>query len=315
MLLDSLLLILSLVLLWLGAEGLVRGASGLALRAGLTPLVIGLTVVAYGTSMPEMVVSVKAAYSGQGDIALGNIVGSNTFNIAVILGVTALLQPVRVQMQLLKFDTPVMVAALVGMVIILMDGQFSRLEGLICVAVLIAYTTINIRLARRETAAVAAEYEEAVGHEAPGFARNFLYFFAGLGILVLGSRMLVTSASSIAEGFGVSQAVIGLTIVAAGTSMPELATSAIAALRKQADIAIGNVIGSNIFNVLSVGGMSASLMPLQGSGVSSIDLYVSLGFGILLLPLMRSGFVVHRWEGALLLSCYGGYLWWLWPKG
>lgn len=311
--LDLLLLLLSLGLLWLGAEGLVRGASGLALRAGLTPLVVGLTVVAFGTSAPEMVVSVKAAMAGQGAIAVGNIVGSNIFNVGIILGLAAVISPMRVQMQLIRIDVPIMIAVAFALVLVLLDGRFSRGEAVLCCAGLVAYTILNLRLARRESQAVKQEFQESVPAAKGSGWKDGGFILGGLVVLVIGSRLLVDSSISIAQALGVSEAIIGLTIVAAGTSMPELATSVIAALRKESDIAIGNVVGSNTFNVLGVGGVSAFVIPLESSGITSFDLGMMCVMSVLLLPLLWTGFAVRRWEGGVLLALYGAYLWKLWP--
>ncbi|WP_404421835.1 calcium/sodium antiporter [Nibricoccus sp. IMCC34717] len=311
--LSFLLLAVSLGLLWLGAEGLVRGGSSIARRFGLTPLVIGLTVVAYGTSTPELVVSVKAALAGQGDISVGNVVGSNIFNVAFILGLTVLIHPIRTNLQLLRFDVPVMIATAVAGVLVVWDGRLDRWEGLVLLAGIVAYTVMNVRLARRETAAVANEFDGGVPPPTGNALKDALFVLGGLGVLVLGSRLLVDSSVDIARTFGVSEAVIGLTIVAAGTSAPELAASLIAAWRKEPDIAIGNIVGSNIYNILAILGVSATVAPMQAPGISHVDLYGMLAVSLLLLPLAKSGFSLKRLEGLLLLACYGAFLWWHWP--
>lgn len=305
----------ALVLLFFGAEWLVRGSASLALRLGLTPLVIGLTVVAYGTSMPELVVSTKAALQGQGDIAAGNVVGSNIFNICIILGLSALVYPLRVKMQLIRLDTPIMIAVSVLLLALLADSRLGRFEAALFLLGIVAYTAFNLRLARKEVnAEVKAEFAESVPPRHGKLWLDLLLIVGGLAVLVLGSRVLVSNSIGLAQLLGVSEAVIGLTIVAAGTSMPELATSIIAAWRKQPDIAIGNVVGSNIYNILAILGVSGLLSPLHAPGIRMFDLYVMLGTAIVLLPLMWSRFVVTRGEGALLVAAYCGYVFVLWPK-
>jgi cation:H+ antiporter len=308
-------IVFSLVLLFLGAEWLVRGSSALALRLGITPLVIGLTVVAYGTSMPEMVVSTVAALKGQGNIAVGNVVGSNIFNVCVILGLSALALPLQVKVQLIRLDAPLMVGVSLLFVVFFRDFHISRGEAGLLLAGIIVYTVGSVIFARKEVSAeVQAEFTEAVVRPRGKLWRDLLLILGGLAVLVLGSRLLVTNAVELARLLGISEAVIGLTIVAAGTSMPELATSVVAAFRKQADIAIGNIVGSNLYNLLAIVGVSGLLAPLHAPGIRMLDLYVMLGTSIALLPLMWSGFVLKRWEGAVLLAAYGGYLYVLWPK-
>ncbi len=306
---------LGLLLLYYGAEWLVRGAASIAARAGLSPLVVGLTVVAFGTSSPELVVSLQAAFAGQGDIAVGNVVGSNSFNIGIILGLTALICPVPVHRQVVKFDAPLALGAAVLLPWLMANASLSRLEGALLFAGLLAYVAFNLRLARRGKAS-AAELE-AVADALPAPSKNRLLdlamILAGLALLVAGSKLLVTHAVFIAHAWGVSDAIVGLTIVAAGTSLPELATSLIAALRRQPDIAIGNVIGSNIFNILGILGLSSLCKPYTAAGVKMLDYGVMIGFSLLILPLLWTGRVLHRIEGVLLLIGYGVYLWWIWP--
>ncbi len=314
MLIDVLLAALGLVLLVAGAEGLVRGGSALARRLGLTPLVVGLTVVAMGTSAPEMVVSVTAALRGHGDVAVGNVVGSNIFNVGVILALTALISPLNIRLGVLKVDAPLMVA--VSMV----GAGFAGLEimprwaGLLLVVLLIGYMAFSIRVARRQaTEEVSSEFDEGVPDRLKNPAIEVLVLAIGLTLLVLGSGYFIRSASAIARALEVSEAVISLTIVAAGTSMPELATSAVAAFRGQADIAVGNIIGSNIFNIAGILGVAACLRPLSAPGIHALDLWVMLAFSVGLLPLLWSGRKLQRWEGALLLAGYIAYLWKIWP--
>ncbi len=309
-----LLLLAGLVALYFGAEWLVRGGAALALRLGVTPLLAGLTVVAFGTSAPELVVSVTAGLNGQGAIAIGNVVGSNIVNIGLILGLTAVICPLVVQSQLLKFDTPVMVGVSLLFLWFFRDASIERWEAWVFLALLLSYVTINIRLARRQAGALAREFDESVPRPAASPWIDVLLVLAGLALLVVGSRLFVVGAVDLARVFGVSEAVIGLTVVAFGTSLPELASSVVAALRRQPDIAIGNVIGSNIYNILAIlGGAGAVAGPLSGQGVSPIDGYAMVAISASLLLVARTGFRVHRWEGLLLLAGYGGYLWYLWP--
>lgn len=309
------LILVGLVLLCLGAEGLVRGSASLALRAGVTPLVVGLTVVAFGTSSPEMVVSTKAAFLGQGSIALGNVVGSNIFNIAVILGLSALVRPLKVNVQLIRFDMPVMIAVSLLACFMFRDDAISRGEALILFVGVLAYTTVVVRMARREHSAVLnKEFEEGTPHTSKSVWLDAVFVLGGLGLLIVGARFFVLGAVDLAHVWGVSEAVIGLTIVSAGTSMPELATSMVAAFRKQEDIAIGNIVGSNIFNILAILGVSGLVHPFTAGGVTPMDFTFMLGTSIILLPLMRWGLRLNRYEGLLFLALYGAYLAVLWPK-
>jgi cation:H+ antiporter len=281
----------------------------------VTPLLVGLTVVAYGTSTPELIVSSTAAVQGQGAIAIGNAVGSNIFNIGVILGLTALVAPMRVQLQLLKFDTPVMVGVALLFLLFFRDGSIQRWESMVFLAVIVGYTVVNVRLARRQASTdVRQEFDDSVPKPTGSPWTDAGLIVAGLAMLVLGSRLFVTGAVDLARLFDISDAVIGLTIVAAGTSLPELASSLMAAWRKQPDIAIGNVVGSNIYNILAILGVSGMIAsPVNGQGVSLTDTVVMIGFSVVLLVIAWTGFKLRRWEGALLLALYGGYLWHLWP--
>lgn len=315
MLLPVLLILASCAILFIGAELLVRGGSSLALKLGLTPLVVGLTVVAYGTSAPELLVSLKSAASGRSDIAIGNVVGSNIFNIAVILGLSALVQPVKTNLQVLKWDAPVLVAATLFAAFTFHDGVVSRTEAVILLLSAILYTWWAVRMAKRD---------ESLGHEAhvdipeirrkPGTIGDVLKIAAGLAALVLASRLLVDNATIIAKAVGLSDAIIGLTIVAAGTSLPELATSVVAACRGQSDIALGNVVGSSIFNLLFVLGGAAVISPVATTGLQLADLCALIGLSILLVPILGRGPRVNRAEGGFLFSCYLAYLFIMWPK-
>lgn len=306
--LDILFLIAGIVLLYFGAEGLVSGSSSLARRLSLTPLVIGLTVVAFGTSMPELVVSVGAALSGSGGIATGNVVGSNIANIALILGGSAILCPLAVNVRILRVDLPLLVLISFAICFVLLDQAVGRVEGGLLVTGLIAYTTFILRAARKEAAAGEDLFAGAVATAERSLPTSIGLLTGGLVLLVVGARLLVVGAVGLAEAFGLSEAVIGLTIVAVGTSLPELATSILAALKKEGDIAIGNIVGSNIFNILGILGISSLVRPLEGTGMKPLDLGLMIALAILLLPLSRSGWRVNRWEGLFLLFSYSAYV-------
>ncbi|HEX3020741.1 MAG TPA: calcium/sodium antiporter [Chitinispirillaceae bacterium] len=307
-------LIIGVVLLYFGAELLVKGSANLAIKCGVSPLVAGLTVVAFGTSAPELVVSIKAGFNGLGDIAVGNIVGSNIFNIAVILGISAMIRPLKVHLNVLRIDTPVMLAASVSLMAILFDSKISRIEGILLFAGIIFYVVFTVIAALR-AGETKADFpvEQLIPDKKVNAVMDIIYVISGLGLLVVGSRFFVDGAVDLARIIGVSEAIIGLTIVAAGTSLPELATSVIAAIKKEEDIAIGNIIGSNIFNILAILGVSSTITPLSSTGVDQISLYFMLGTAVILLPFMRTGFVLSRIEGFLLLAVYGGYMYYLWP--
>lgn len=314
MTIDLVFIAVALALLFVGAEGLVRGSAALALRAGLSPLIVGLTIVAFGTSSPELVVSVKAGLAQQGDIAVGNVVGSNIFNIAVILGITALVCPIPVHRQIIKVDAPIALGVALVLICLLLDHALGRVEGGLLFGGIVVYTWMNVVLARREGAAQPADPGEfPVPVSSRPWVADLAFILGGLAVLVLGSRLLVEHSVSLAKDMGISEAVIGLTIVAAGTSMPELATSLVAAIRKQPDIAIGNVVGSNVFNVLGILGLASIVSPLRATGISTLDYAAMILFTVTLIPLIYTGRLLRRLEGAVLLLLYGAYLVVLWP--
>jgi cation:H+ antiporter len=297
-------LALGLLLLSAGAEGLVRGGASLALSWRISPLAVGLTVVAFGTSAPELAVSVRAALADQGAIAAGNVVGSNIFNIAAILGLSAVIAPLAVHVRLIRIDIPLMLAVTVAGIAVLFDGAVSRVEGLALATGLVVYTIVTLRLARGAEASAV----EGTPAPLPSTALAVVLVLAGLAGLVFGAEWFVRGAVDLARRAGMSEAVIGLTIVAAGTSLPELATSIVAAARRQTDIAIGNIVGSNLFNLLGILGIAATVKPLAAGGLVALDLVAMAVFAALLLPLAASGFTVKRWEGALLLAGYLAYV-------
>lgn len=313
-LITILMLLLGLAFLVGGAEVLVRGAANIASAAGISSLVVGLTVVAFGTSSPELAVSVMSAFKGQADLAIGNVVGSNIFNVLFILGLSALIVPLIVAQQLVRFDVPIMIGVSVLLLLLGMDGRIGMLDGLLLTAGVLGYTIFLIRQSRREkNAEVKAEYDNnfAAKPSAPGWIKNISFVLVGLAGLMLGSKWLVDSAVIIAQSFGVSELIIGLTIVAAGTSMPEVATSVVAALRGERDIAVGNVVGSNIFNILCVLGISSVVSP-DGIHISraalAFDIPVMIAVAVACLPVFFSGYVISRANGALFLAFYGAYL-------
>ncbi len=305
---------LGLVALVVGAELLVRGASKLALSFGISPLVVGLTVVAFGTSAPEMAVSVQSAWSGQVDITLGNVVGSNIFNVLFILGASALIVPLVVHQQIIRQEVPVMIGASLLLWAMAADGGISRWEGLLLTSLIVGYTLIVIRQSRRETAAIRAEYADAFDGTTKGWEAHWgmqvLLILGGLALLVLGANWLVEAAVSFAKYLGVSELIIGLTIVAVGTSLPEVATSIMAAIRGERDIAVGNVVGSNIFNILSVLGISASVAPsnlIVAPAMLVFDLPIMVAVVVVCLPVFFNGSCITRWEGVLFLALYIAY--------
>jgi cation:H+ antiporter len=304
------LFVAGLGLLILGAEWLVRGASRLAGALGISPLVIGLTVVAFGTSAPEVAVSVKAAWAGQPDLALGNVVGSTVFNVLFILGASALVTPLLVSSQLIRLDVPIMIGLSVLVLVLAADGSIGRLDGALLFAGVIVYTAFQVRQSRKESAAIRDEYAQEYAPKRPSTPANLMLVAAGLALLVLGSRWLVSGAVAFAQALGVSELVIGLTIVAAGTSLPEVATSILAAFRGERDIAVGNVVGSNIFNLLAVLGLSALVAPDGLPAPPSLlrfDLPVMIAVALACLPIFASEATINRWEGALFLSYYAAY--------
>ena len=296
--------------LFIGAEGLVRGASSLAIRLGISPLVVGLTVVAFATSSPELVVSIKAAIEGNPGIVVGNVVGSNICNIALILGVAAMISPMSVKTQVIKREIPIMIIVSVILLLILVDDTITRVEGVFLVIGIITYIILGYKysIKEKDNIEVIKEFEEIIPKSPYKIWKSLIFMLAGLGLLVLGSNLFVDGAVAIAEKFGVSQAVIGLTIVAFGTSLPELTTSIVASFKNENDIAIGNAVGSNVFNILSVLGISSLVRPMAGTGITMVDLSIMMFFTILILPLSRSKFTLRRGEGVLLFCGYIAYM-------
>ncbi len=316
MLQQVLMFVLGLVTLVIGAEGLVRGASRLAVSFGVSPLVVGLTVVAFGTSAPEMAVSVGSALNGNPDLAIGNVVGSNIANVLLILGISAIIAPLLVAEQIIRQEIPIMIGASALLVVMALDGDLSRLEAAALFALVVGYTVFLVVQSRRASKAVQDEFETEIPVSAwdRHWSVQLLLVAAGLAMLVVGAGWLVDAAVSFARAFGVSDLVIGLTIVAVGTSMPEIATSIVAAMRGQRDIAVGNVVGSNVFNIFAVlgvtGMVSAGGLPVSETA-RNFDLWVMLAVAFACLPILITGREIARWEGALFLGYYAAYTTWL----
>jgi cation:H+ antiporter len=299
-----------LTLLIGGAELLVRGASRLAMTIGMSPLVVGLTVVAFATSSPELTVSVGSALNGQADLALGNVVGSTIANVLLILGLGAVVAPLVVRSQLVRFDVPVMIAAAALVVVLGLDGAIGTGDGLLLVIGIGLYLARLLHRVRREPAMAPSEADEPAAPPASSPLRDLVSIAVGLALLVAGSRLLVDAAVAVAQRLGVSELVIGLTLVAVGTSLPEIATSLLAVLRGERDLAVGNAVGSNIFNLFAVLGITAVVAPSGvpvARGALDFDLPVMLAVTVACLPIFFTGRLIARWEGVVFLWYYGAY--------
>ena len=314
MLMESLKFGAGLLALIGGADALVRGASRLAQRLGVSPLVVGLTIVALGTSSPEIAVSVGAALAGNADIAVGNVVGSNVLNVLLILGVSALIAPLLVHSQVIRQEVPIMIGTAMLLLVLALDGSVARGEAALLLVLAVAYATFLLLQSRHEVADVREQYRArmAARRVARGdWALQVLLVVVGLGLLVLGASWLVDASGAFARALGVSDVVIALTIVAAGTSLPEVATSIVAAVRGQRDIAVGNVVGSNILNVLACLGLAGLVSPVGLQVAPSImhfDMWVMIAVTLTCVPVFVSGREISRWEGAVLLAYYVAYV-------
>ncbi|OJV81664.1 MAG: calcium:proton exchanger [Bacteroidia bacterium 44-10] len=297
-------LLASLVILYFGAEGLVSGASSLAKRIGISPLVIGLTIVSIGTSAPELVVSVKAAMNGQSALSIGNVLGSNFFNIGIILGLSALIYPLAVKRQLLKLDVPVMVLATLLFFLFFLDSRISKIEALVFIVFFVSYTVYLLIFSKKKNARENDRGDDDGIRLSKHWLIDVLFIGVGLAGLVYGSDLLVENAVVLAGRLGMSEAMIGLTIVAAGTSMPELATSVVAAIKKRADIAIGNVVGSNIFNILLILGVAGLIQPISAPDINYVDSLFVIGISLLLWVFMKKNTRLGRWQGAAFILFY-----------
>jgi cation:H+ antiporter len=306
-------MVVGFVLLYGGGEGLVRGAGTLALRLGMGPFIVGITVVAFATSAPELAVSVQAAMVGNDDVAIGNVVGSNIANIGLVLGICALIRPIEVHARILRMDLPWLIFVSAMLIAFLNDGRISRPAGLVFLVGLAAFLYTNIQLARREQEdeKVRREFEEAVPVGPRSVALDWLLIIVGLVALVLGGAAFVRGGVGIATALGVSPALIALTVIALGTSLPELATSVVASLKGENEIAVGNIVGSNFFNLLAILGITATFIPLDRGDITMVDLTVMLMFAMILVPLILVRNRIGRPEGLALLAGYAGYVIWL----
>jgi cation:H+ antiporter len=297
-----------LAALYFGARWLVGAASDIARRLGVSPLLIGLTVVSVGTSMPELFVGVSASIGGHPSVSLGNVIGANALNLGLILGIASLIHPIEVHLRVLKWDLPVLMAASALLAWFASDGEVGRGEGAVLLAGMGAYMALNVELGRRERRATALAGALEAPHAA-SLAGDLARGAVGAGALALGARLLIDGALGVAALLGLSEGVVGMTLVAVGTTLPELVTTLVAAWRRQGDLAFGNIIGSNINNALAVVGAAAIVAPLATADVGRAPMYALLALTLLSVPVMWRGYVVNRWEGALLVCGYAGFLW------
>lgn len=301
-----LLLIFGIVVVLKSADWLTNGAVGLATKLGISQIVIGLTIVAIGTSMPEFFVSIVSAIKGTPDLAVGNIVGSNIFNVLLIVGVAATVAPIAIQRATVRRDIPIAIVASIMLTFMMLDDNISRIDALILFAAFIAFIWITLRNSKNDANEKDASTEKVI----PTW-KSVLFIIFGLMGLVLGSNIFVDNASSLAHGWGISDAVIGLTIVAGGTSLPELATSAVAARKGDSGIAIGNVLGSNVFNILMILGLTGIISPMHIQNITYIDMAVMVISMALFWLFSFTKLRVERWEGCVLIACFLGYITWL----
>lgn len=301
-----------------GADWMVKGSSSIALRLGITPLIVGCTVVAFGTSMPEMVVSLAAVLTKSDDISIGNIIGSNIANLALILGAAAVIRPIEVHSDVIKREFPVMIAASVAFCVLALDGEISRMDGAMLLGGMGAYLMMMLWLARKEMADAKSATSLTDLDVDPGestTAMDAMKIVAGIVGLTVGAHFMVQASVSIAAELGIPQMVVGIAIVAVGTSLPELATSVVAALRNESDISVGNVIGSNIFNILCVIGVVGTIAAISvGADALSTDLWIMLGVAVLAWPIMWMRKRISRFEGAVMLVLYFAYTFWLFVR-
>lgn len=300
------LLIFGIVVVLKSADWLTNGAVGLATKLGISQIVIGLTIVAIGTSMPEFFVSIVSAIKGTPDLAVGNIVGSNIFNVLLIVGVAATVAPIAIQRATVRRDIPIAIVASIMLTFMMLDDNISRIDALILFAAFIAFIWITLRNSKNDANEKDASTEKVI----PTW-KSVLFIIFGLVGLVLGSNIFVDNASSLAHGWGISDAVIGLTIVAGGTSLPELATSAVAARKGDSGIAIGNVLGSNVFNILMILGLTGIISPMHIQNITYIDMAVMVISMVLFWLFSFTKLRVERWEGCVLIACFLGYITWL----
>ena len=303
--------IAGLCILYFGGETLVRGAVALASRFGLSSLAIGLTVVAFGTSAPELAVSLNAALNNASDIALGNVIGSNIANLGLILGLSAVISPLLVQAKIIRLDAPIMLASVLLFAVFLLDNQIGRLEGIILSTGLLAYIAFTFIQARKEPEVIQEEFLQGVPQTRGRLTIDLGLVILGLGLLILGGKLLVLAAVTIALQLGMSEAVIGLTIVALGTSLPELTATLVAARRGYGNIAIGNIIGSNIFNMLGILGITTLVTPLESGNILWGDILCMTLLSLLTYLFLFTRGKLERSEGVILVLMYCSYTFWL----
>jgi cation:H+ antiporter len=297
-----------LAMLYFGAEWLVRGSVTIANKFRISQLVIGLTIVAFGTSTPELSVSVTSAIHGISDVSLGNVVGSNIANIGLILGIAAIIKPLLVAKSAIKKQVPIMIGVAIILILISIDGIISVEEGIILAIGIVIFTFYSLKSSKKESSDVEKTSGDLNLSKKNLVSKSIILIAIGLGLLTLGSFITVENAVSIAKSYGVSERIIGLTLIAIGTSLPELVTSIVAALRGHADLSVGNIVGSNIFNILAIIGISAAITGISVNENMFFDYYVMIAFSVILIPIMRSGFIISRKEGYGLVVAYFAYL-------
>ena len=306
-------ILLGLAVAYGGAEAFIRGSVSVARRLRVPPVIVGLTIIAWGTSAPELFVSLDAALNANHGVSVGNVIGSNIFNVGIILGLAALLCPLTVHLQLIRVDIPILVGITVLLLAVFHDGQLGRAEGALLLLCFLLYTAATFYFSRRSAPRdVVEEFTEAQPRPLGSLLVECLLIAGGLAALIFGADRLVDGAVALGRDLGVSETVIGLTVVAAGTSLPELVTSVVAAARKEPDVAVGNIVGSNIFNVSCILGVSSTITPLTGGQIELVDLIALVVSSVILVPMAWTGFVLQRWEGVVLLVAYGGYSVLLW---
>lgn len=302
-----LLLLISLLSLYLGTGWLIRGTSSIASRLRIPTLIIGMTIIAFGTSIPELFISLRTNLHGLGDLAMGTVVGSNIYNICIILGIAALKSPLATRNKLDKLDTPVMIAASFFLCYSLWDGHIGRMQGISFLSAFVIYVFLRINLSMRQAKKVEIIREPPHKYDFVLWIKDFMFIGCGILVLIFSTGLLIDNSLIMAEGMGISQSSFALTVIAAGSSLPELATSFIAAKEKDPELAIGNVIGSNIFNALCVVGICASASPVNAPGIEHIDLVVMTGVSVLMLPLAFTKLKINRIEGGGLILIYTTY--------
>jgi cation:H+ antiporter len=308
MLVSSFLIIAGCALLFFGGDFLVRGAESIAIRHGLSPLVVGLTIVAFGTSSPELFISVNAALDGLDDVAIGNAVGSNICNLTLVLGLAALLRPIKVEAQLMKLDAPILIFCCLVLGWMLMDDVISRADGTILTMGITIYVFGSIYLSRRDKKLLDREFEETMHEDHPSTWNSMGLLALGLVMLVFGADFFVDGAINIAQALSIPEALISLTLIALGTSLPELSTTIVASLKGRGDIAVGNAIGSSIFNILAILGITSIIEPLSRGNIDWIDIASMTLISIVLLPMLFTKTTLSRLEGGFLLATYIGYI-------